>query len=314
MIPRLDTGSVRREIVHLRLRHSIENMANFFTDSFENRMTTPRRNRGGYREMNENCSPLRSPLRRDRIAECGYNSHGQKVTKRFHYKPQEFPPLPTTPEWSSPSQASSPSSNIPGKVSLNTERDESLKNDWGYKVQDFEYRARREYRNAQKYCRKLEMGRKGNKEASLEGVEMDPNTLMRRQKDIDYGKNTIGYSNYIKLIPMQTRKKDHPKTPNKYQKCSRRSWDGQMKHWRILLHQFDNINNTPRCNSVASDNLSETSSVNNSEEIGEGYIDFGIDVDLSLDSPPASPHKERLASPLKESSHYNVNGQIFHCD
>ena len=61
--------------------------------------------------------------------------------------------------------------------------------------------------------------------------------------------------------------------------------------------------------------MSETSSVNNSEGIDEieeeeEETDFSIDIDLSLESPPVSPHKERLTSPLKESSHYNVNGQI----
>ena len=30
-----------------------------------------------------------------------------------------------------------------------------------------------------------------------------------------------------------------PKTPNKFQVCSKRSWDGQVRKWRRQLHLFD---------------------------------------------------------------------------
>jgi histone RNA hairpin-binding protein len=35
------------------------------------------------------------------------------------------------------------------------------------------------------------------------------------------------------------RRREHPTTPNKYRKCSRRCFDGQLRTWRRNLHQFD---------------------------------------------------------------------------
>lgn len=70
--------------------------------------------------------------------------------------------------------------------------------------------------------------------------ETCPKKLNSRQKQIDYGKNTSGYSLYTAQIPRNQRKRgDHPWTPNKYQLCSKRSWDGQVRKWRRALHKFD---------------------------------------------------------------------------
>lgn len=64
-------------------------------------------------------------------------------------------------------------------------------------------------------------------------------TIRRRQKQIDYGKNTIGYQCYIEKTPKDKRTKMDPKTPEKFIKYSRRSWDAQIRIWRKRLHDYD---------------------------------------------------------------------------
>ncbi|XP_046966024.1 histone RNA hairpin-binding protein [Vanessa cardui] len=80
-------------------------------------------------------------------------------------------------------------------------------------------------------------------------LETDPSILQRRQKQIDYGKNTVGYHNYLQQVPMDKRTKDDPKTPDKYTKYSRNSWDMLIKIWRKKLHQYDTGDKKPNMES-----------------------------------------------------------------
>ena len=77
---------------------------------------------------------------------------------------------------------------------------------------------------------------------SSKSEEDDPRRLEMRQKQIDFGYNTLGYARYVELVPKTRRSRDknkHPRTPDVKQVCSKRSFHGQVKKWRRLLHAWD---------------------------------------------------------------------------
>ncbi|CAH0516709.1 unnamed protein product [Peronospora belbahrii] len=70
--------------------------------------------------------------------------------------------------------------------------------------------------------------------------ETDPHRLAQRQKQIDYGKNTIGYDRYCAQVPRRQRHpKQHPMTPDKTMRIGKKGFDGIIRKWRQALHKYD---------------------------------------------------------------------------
>jgi len=67
--------------------------------------------------------------------------------------------------------------------------------------------------------------------------ETDEDVLNRRDKQMEYGKNTIDYDTYCRIIPKDERTDTMPRTPNKHKKYSRRQWDGMVKNWKQMIHK-----------------------------------------------------------------------------
>lgn len=62
--------------------------------------------------------------------------------------------------------------------------------------------------------------------------ESDPMRLQQRQKQVDYGKNTLGYERYLSSVPKEKRVRGvHFWTPNIHRKCSKRAFAGQVGTW-----------------------------------------------------------------------------------
>jgi len=60
---------------------------------------------------------------------------------------------------------------------------------------------------------------------------------------LDIGFNTSGYQRFLELTPTERRqvlgRSVILRVPDKRQVCSKRSWEGQVRKWRRLLHCFD---------------------------------------------------------------------------
>ncbi|KAL0205261.1 hypothetical protein P9112_000568 [Eukaryota sp. TZLM1-RC] len=76
---------------------------------------------------------------------------------------------------------------------------------------------------------------------SNRAVEKDAVRLRWRKRQIDFGKATSGYANYVNLVPRSQRGPNHPKTPPLDLKISKKKWGYLCNQWRKALHLYDNV-------------------------------------------------------------------------
>lgn len=74
--------------------------------------------------------------------------------------------------------------------------------------------------------------------ALANGVETDVHRISQRQKQIDFGKNTPAYDRFNKLCPRPLRRFGDPMTPLPNQKCSKRSFAGQITSWKKRVYEY----------------------------------------------------------------------------
>ncbi|PIK55484.1 Oocyte-specific histone RNA stem-loop-binding protein 2 [Apostichopus japonicus] len=130
-------------------------------------------------------------------------------------------------------------------------------------------------------------------------TETDEVILVRRQKQIEYGKNTQCYEKYREAVPKKMRKRgQHPSTPNKFQVCSRRSWEGQVRIWRRNLHEWDPNGKRQTKRLLSSDTGSDISSEND-HPMDQEVSSLDTSVTSSVSSGLTASHEgSRSASPL----------------
>jgi len=66
--------------------------------------------------------------------------------------------------------------------------------------------------------------------------------IQQRRRMVAFGKNTVGYDEYIQQVPKHKRRPrcmKHPMTPDHTLDIPTKRWQGLVKAWRRALHQYD---------------------------------------------------------------------------
>uniref|UniRef100_A0A914GRG7 Histone RNA hairpin-binding protein RNA-binding domain-containing protein n=1 Tax=Globodera rostochiensis TaxID=31243 RepID=A0A914GRG7_GLORO len=135
-------------------------------------------------------------------------------------------------------------------------------------------------------------------------------TLERRDKDLHKMKEKPTYKRYLSQIPKFSRKKNvHPRTPNKYTNHTRRSWDKQVRLWKLAIYEWAGETPSPsvfgsRCPSVCSGEESPSLVKTPSG---------GTNSSLSSSAGPATPKRMKMAVPTtgvkEEEKHSQKRGE-----
>lgn len=111
----------------------------------------------------------------------------------------------------------------------------NMSNNWGDILEELEVQTKELNEYVDKVSKKFNI----DKEKLVKNMETDAECLRKRQKKINLGKVTPEYQRYILEVNKGKRRSYHPRTPNKFRRCSRRKFDGLIKKWRKQLHMWD---------------------------------------------------------------------------
>jgi len=171
------------------------------------------------------------------------------------------------------------------------ELQKSLSKDWCDKM-DNEETEEKKLHSFVLYLKQFPVHENKTTEELLGSIECCPKELVRRQKEISKGKLSKSYQSYISIVPRKSRTRQHPRTPCKYAKMSRRGFDGAIKAWRRKLHEFDydKKENTDDSMSIISSSSSQRSddcstahsTSINIEDIDENFLPDLYDFEESL--------------------------------
>jgi len=153
------------------------------------------------------------------------------------------------------------------------------------------------------YLKQFSVHENKTTEEILASIECCPKELLRRQKDISKGKLSKAYEAYITAVPRKCRTRQHPRTPCKYAKMSRRGFDGAIKAWRRKLHEFgadktkeNSVNNDDDSISLSSSQRSDGCSTPSSASISmdENFLPDLYDFEESLTVKPNNDKDNEL--------------------